>query len=123
LLEPRQERDTQAFVTGGAYSLFQYSRSIGSFPLLALVLAALIGVTCVLGAAGMGSAAGALVPAVGWFVVSIVLTLPTASGSVIIANTAAGKWYLYGGSACAAVGVVVAFMRRSRTAVRQHQSS
>jgi hypothetical protein len=136
LVEPRPEPDTQAFVTGGAYSLlflvgalealvgcFQFSRSIGSFPLLALVLAALIGVTCVLGAAGMDSAAGALVPAVGWFAVSVVLTLPTASGSVIISSGTAGEVYLYGGSLCAAAGVVVAFMRRARAAVRRHQSS
>ncbi|HUY44505.1 MAG TPA: hypothetical protein VMV92_02075 [Streptosporangiaceae bacterium] len=127
LPEPYRQRDAQAFVTGGAYSLlflagalqalvgcFQFSRSVGSLPLVALVLAALIGVTCVLGAAGMGSPAGALVPAVGWFVVSVALTLPTAAGSVIITNTAAGEWYLYGGSVCAAAGVVVAFVRRAR---------
>jgi uncharacterized protein DUF6113 len=136
LPEPYPQRDTQAFVTGGAYALlflagalqalvgcFQFSRSVGSFPLVALVLAALIGATCVLGAAGMGSPAGAFVPAVGWFLVSVVLTLPTSSGSVIVTNTAAGEWYLYGGSVCAASGVVVAFVRRARAAVPRHQNS
>jgi hypothetical protein len=32
---------------------------------------------------------------------------------VVITNTAAGKWYLFGGSACAAAGVVIGFVRWS----------
>jgi hypothetical protein len=80
-----------------------------------VLLAVVILVTCLLGAAGMGSAAGALVPALGWFGVSVVLSLPTAGGSVIITSSGPGEWYLYGGSACAAAGVVLAFVRRSRT--------
>ena len=128
LPNPPAPRGAQAFVAGGAYALlfllgaleglvgcFQFSRAVGSFPLAALVLAVAIGVTCVLGAAGMGSAAGALAPALGWFVVSVVLSLPTSGGSVIITGTTAGEVYLYGGSLCAAGGVVVAFVRRART--------
>jgi hypothetical protein len=46
--------------------------------------------------------------------VSVVLSLPTSGGSVLITSTAPGEWYLYGGSVCAAAGVVVAFMRRAR---------
>lgn len=127
LPNPPAPRDAQAFVTGGAYALlfllgalegligcFQFSRVVGSFPLVALVLAAAILVTCVLGAAGMKSAAGALVPALGWFVVSVVLSLPTSGGSVIITNSGAGQLYLYGGSLCAATGVVLGFLRRAR---------
>lgn len=128
LPNPPAPRDTQAFITGGAYALlfllgalealigcFQFSRVVGSFPLVALVLAAAILVTCVLGAAGMGSAAGALVPALGWFAVSVVLSLPTSGGSVIVTNSVAGQVYLYGGSLGAAAGVVLAFLRRART--------
>jgi hypothetical protein len=128
LPNPPAPRDTQAFITGGAYALlfllgalealigcFQFSRELGSFPLTALVLAAVIFVTCVLGAAGMGSAAGALVPALGWFAVSVVLSLPTSGGSVIVTNSLAGQVYLYGGSLGAAAGVVLAFLRRART--------
>ncbi len=128
LPNPPAPRDAQAFVTGGAYALlfllgalealigcFQFSRAVDSFPLAALVLAAAIGVTCVLGAIGMESAAGALVPALGWFGVSVVLSLPTSGGSVLISNSLAGQVYLYGGSVCAAGGVVVAFLRRART--------
>ncbi len=129
---PRPQRDSQAFVTGGGYALlfllgavqgligcFQFSHSVGPIPVAALILAALILATCVLGAAGMGSAAGALVPAAGWLLVSVVLTLPTPGGSVVVTNTAAGAWYLYGGSAAAAAGVVFAFVTRSRTRARR----
>ena len=118
-------------MTGGGYALlfllgafqgligsFQFSHVAGPIPVASLVLAGLILVTCVLGAAGMGSAAGALVPAAGWLLVSVVLTLPTPGGSVIVTNTAAGAWYLYGGSVCAAAGVVYAFVSRSRARVR-----
>ncbi len=129
---PPPQRDSQAFVTGGGYALlflagalqgligcFQYSRGVGPIPVTALILAALILATCVLGAAGMGSAAGALVPAVGWLLVSVALTLPTPGGSVIVTNTAAGAWYLYGGSVAAAAGVVFAFVTRSRVRARR----
>jgi hypothetical protein len=122
-------RDPDAFVTGGAYALlfllgglealigcFHYSHTLGSVPLAAAGFALLILVTCVLGAAGMRSAAGALVPALGWFAVSVVLTLPTAGGSVIITSSTAGEWYLYGGTLCAAAAVVAAFLRRGRAA-------
>ncbi len=128
LPNPPAPRDSQAFISGGAYALlfllgalegligcFQYSRAVGSFPLAALLLAVAIGATCALGAAGMGSAAGALAPALGWFIVSVVLSLPTSGGSVIITGTTAGEVYLYGGSLCAAGAVVVAFVRRART--------
>jgi hypothetical protein len=43
-----------------------------------------------------------------------VLTLPTAAGSVIVTNTSAGKWYLYGGAVCAGVGVAISFRWRPR---------
>jgi hypothetical protein len=52
-------------------------------------------------------------PAVGWFITSFVLAMSTSGGSVVITNTAAGKWYLFGGSACAIAGVVLGFARQS----------
>jgi hypothetical protein len=126
--ERRPERGTdpsvRALITGGAYALlflfgaaqgligcFQFGVAAGPVPLAALGFCVLIAATCLLGAAGMGSAAGALVPAVGWFLVSLVLTMPTAQGSVIVTNTAAGEWYLYGGSASAALALVIALVR------------
>jgi hypothetical protein len=97
----------------GLVGCFQYSRALGSFPVAAVIFAVLIGVTCVLGAWGMGKPLGGLMPAVGWFITSFVLAMSTPGGSVVITNTAAGKWYLFGGSACAVAGVVLGFARQS----------
>jgi hypothetical protein len=96
-------------VAQGLIGSFQYSRALGSFPVAALAFDVAILLTCLLGAWGMRSGLGGLMPAVGWFVSSFVLSMGTSGGSVVITNTGAGKWYLFGGSACAAAGVLVAF--------------
>jgi hypothetical protein len=88
---------------------FQYSRSVGFFPVAAVAFAVGIGVTCVLGAWGMSRPLGGLMPGVGWFIVSFVLAMTTPGGSIVITNTGAGKWFLFGGSVCVAAGVVIAF--------------
>jgi Family of unknown function (DUF6113) len=95
-------------VAEGVVGSFQYSRSPA--PLVAILLAALIFVTCLLCGLGMGSFAGGIVPAIGWFVASFVLSLPDSNGSVIITATTAGKWYLYGGALGAAAGAGAAFV-------------
>jgi hypothetical protein len=101
------------FLFGVGQSLvgcFQYSRALGSVPVAALAFDALILVTCVLGAWGMRSPLGGLVPAVGWFVTAYVLAMGTSGGSVVITSTGAGgKWFLFGGSVCAGAGVLIAF--------------
>jgi hypothetical protein len=106
----------------GLIGCFQYSRALGSFPIGAVAFAVAIGVTCVLGAWGMRRPLGGLMPAVGWFITSFVLAMGTPGGSVVITNTTAGKWYLFGGSACAAAGVVFGFIRWSpaRTGASRH---
>ena len=95
----------------GLIGCFQYGRALGSFPVGAVAFAVAIGVTCVLGAWGMRRPLGGLMPAVGWFITSFVLAMGTPGGSVVITNTTAGKWYLFGGAACAAAGVVFGFVR------------
>src|SRR6516165_4701442 len=90
-----------AGVVEGVIGSFQYGRNA---PLGAIVFCVVLLATCLLGAWGMHSVAGALWPAVGWFVASFVLSMPAASGSVIITSTTAGKWYLYGGTVCALTG-------------------
>ena len=99
-------------VMEGVIGCFHYSHSVGSIPVAALGFCALILVTCLLAGAGMGSPMGAVVVAVGWLAASFVLTLPTAAGSVIVTNTPAGTWYLYGGAVCAAIGSAVSFRYR-----------
>ena len=101
-------------VMEGLIGCFQFSHSLAGVPVMSLAFCALILVTIVAGAAGMGTALGGVLPAIGWLAASFVLTLPTAAGSVIVTNTTAGKWYLYGGAACAAVGIVASFGLRLR---------
>ena len=119
-----------AFVTGGAYALLfllgllegvigslQYSRGVaGSVPLGSIGFAAAILVTCGLSGWAMQGTPGALLPAIGWFVASFGLAMPNAGGSVIIANSSAGEWYLYGGSVCALLGVASSFVTVARGA-------
>jgi hypothetical protein len=76
----------------------------------------------VLGAAGMRTATGGVLPAVGWLIVTLVLSSAPAGGSVLIADSAAGKWFLFGGAICAAAGAVYAFARWSR-ASQQRRSA
>ena len=101
-------------VMQGLIGCFQYSHSLGGIPVMSLAFCALLLVTCVAGAAGMGTALGGVLPAIGWMAASFVLTLPTAEGSVVVTNTTAGEWYLYGGAACAATGIVASFGMRLR---------
>ena len=120
--DARRDRGTVAayvalFLLGlieGLIGCFQFGHSLGGVPVMSLVFCALILVTIVAGAVGMGTALGGVLPAIGWMTASFVLTLPTAAGSVIVTNTFAGKWYLYGGAACAAIGVVASFRWRLR---------
>ena len=99
-------------VMQGLVGCFQFSHTLAGVPVMSLAFCALILVTCVAGALGMGTALGGVLPAIGWMAASFVLTLPTAAGSVIVTNTSAGKWYLYGGAVCAAAGVVASFRWR-----------
>lgn len=124
--------DTHPAITAGGYvalfllgmvqgliGTFQYSRGPGV--LVAILFDAAILATCMLGARGMRTALGGVLPALGWFVVTVVLSSSnSAGGSVIVTNTAAGKWFLFGGSLCAAAGAVYAFARWSR-ATREHR--
>ena len=107
------------FVLGvmeGLIGCFQFSHGIGRVPVAALAFCLVVFLTCLLGGWGMGSPLGALLPAFGWFLASLLLTMPTAAGSVIVTNTAAGKWYLYGGAVSAGLGVVLTFLGWPRRA-------
>lgn len=101
-------------VLEGLVGSFQYSRALGSVPVAAVGFALLIGVTCVLGAWGMHQPMGGLLPAVGWLVASFFLARGTSGGSVLITNTGAGQWFLFGGAACTIAGVGTGFVRWSR---------
>jgi hypothetical protein len=96
----------------GLIGTFQFSR--GPAPLFALLFDAAILAASVLGSWGMRTALGGVLPAVGWFAVTVLLTSTSPGGSVIVTDTPAGMWFLYGGAVCAAAGAVYAFARWSR---------
>lgn len=103
------------FVLGGVQGLlgtFHYSS--GPVPLAAVLFDLAILATCVLGSWGMRTALGGVLPAAGWFLVTLVLSSGSAGGSILITDSTAGKWLLFGGAVCAAAGAVYAFARWSR---------
>ncbi len=64
-------------------------------------------VTCVACGWGVGTFAAGAAAAVGWIIASFIIAMPRPNGSVIITQSAAGEWYLYGArwlacSACSA---------------------
>ena len=115
-------KGTRLLVTGAIYGVlfllgaiqgligsFQYSRMAGAVPVAAIVSCVVILATCLLGAWAMHSVSGALAPAAGWIIASVMLSMPVSNGSVIITDSAAGKWFLYGGTVCAVTGVALSF--------------
>jgi hypothetical protein len=97
----------------GLIGTFQYSR--GPVPLAAICFDLAILATCLLGARGMRSGAGGALPAAGWFVVTVLLSSGNGD-SVLITDSVAGKWFLFGGALCAAAGAVIGFARWSKVA-------
>ena len=102
----------------GLIGCFQFSRGAGPVPVAALVFCVLLFASCLLGGWGMGTPLGALMVALGWFGVSVLLTMPSPGGSVIVTNTTAGRWFLYGGAVCAGAGLAVSFRWRTRRPAR-----
>jgi hypothetical protein len=99
----------------GMIGSFQYSRLA---PVGAILFCAGIFVTCLAGGWAMQSIMGAFMPAIGWVLASFVLAQPMSNGSVIIANTNPGKWYLYGGTLSATAAAVIGFALWVRAAKR-----
>ena len=93
---------------------FQYGR--GPAPVASVCFALAILVTCVLSAWGMRTVAGGLMPGVGWFIAAFILATGTRGGSVLITNSTAGEWFLFGGSSCAAAGCLVSYVRWTKVA-------
>jgi hypothetical protein len=94
----------------GMIGSFQYSRS--PVPLIAIVFAVIIGVTCGVCGWGVGTLTAGLLPGVGWLIASFIIAMPRQNGSVIVTATAAGEWYLYGGALACAIGTLAAFFTR-----------
>jgi hypothetical protein len=98
----------------GLIGSFQFSHTAGPVPLAAILSCLVILATCLLASWAVRSVTGALMPAFGWILASFVMSLPASNGSVIITNSAAGKWYLYGGTLSTVVGVALSFAGQAR---------
>ena len=113
------------FLFGAVQALigsFQYSRLSVPVPVAALLCCAAILATCVLAAWATRSVSGAVLPGMAWILTSFILSMPVTNGSVIITNTTAGKWYLYGGTLSVAAGVVLSFTGLARWSRRAGDS-
>lgn len=108
---------TMLFLLGaveGLLGTFHYNS--GPAPLAAVGFALAILATCLLGAWGMRSGLGGVLPAAGWFLATLLLSSGS-GGSVLVTNTMAGQWFLFGGSVFAAGGAVIGFTLWSKTSV------
>jgi len=94
-------------VVEGVIGSFQYSRS--PVPWIAISLDVIIFATFVLCGWGTLTFSGALAPAAGWMLAAFYLSMGTRQGSVIITNTSAGKWYLYGGALAVVASLLANF--------------
>jgi hypothetical protein len=92
----------------GVIGSFQYGQP--PVPLIAILLDVVIFATCVLCGWGTMTFSGALAPAAGWLLASFYLSVGTHQGSVIITNTTAGKWYLYGGALAVVASLLANFV-------------
>ena len=96
----------------GLLGTFHYSQ--GPAPLTSVLFDLAILATCVLGSHGMRTALGGVLPAIGWFAVTLLLSSGSAGGSILITATTAGEWFLFGGAVTTAAGAVYAFAKWSR---------
>jgi Family of unknown function (DUF6113) len=108
-------------VVQGVIGSFHYSQP--PVPLIAILLVVGIFATCVLCGWGTMTFSGALAPAAGWLLASFYLSMGTHQGSVIITNTTAGKWYLYGGALAVVASLLASFALLLRARVPPPSSS
>jgi hypothetical protein len=116
---PPEPTPEPAFLTGLTYGVlavlgvvlgviesFQFSWEVGSVPVAAIVLS-LVNLA-VFRAAGwaMGSRLGAVVPAVPWMVVLVVLSARRPEGDLVVTGTAAGYVYMFGGAVAVLIAIV-----------------
>jgi hypothetical protein len=113
-----------AFVTGGAYGVlavlglalglvgsFLFSGMVGPVPVAAIVFVLLNFGCFLLAGWAMGSALGALAPAVTWMVVVVLMSARRPEGDLVVTGTLPGYVFMVGGMVAALIAVVVALSR------------
>jgi hypothetical protein len=123
---PRPYSPEPAFLTGLVYGLlavlgvllgligsFEFSWQAGSVPVAALVLTA-VNLAVFRGAGwAMESKVAALVPAVFWIIVVLVLSSRRPEGDLVVTGTAAGYTFMFGGALAALVAIATTRSARS----------
>lgn len=104
----------------GLLGTFLYG--VGPHPVAAVLFDLAILATCLLGGWGLRRASGGLAPAAGWLVLVFILASGTSGGSVLITESAAGEWFLFGGAAGATAGVIAAFTLWSRAGLARSRT-
>jgi hypothetical protein len=97
----------------GVIGSFEFSWQAGSVPVAAIALSALN--LAIFRAAGwaMESRLGAVVPAVLWMIILVVLSSRRPEGDLVVTGTTPGYVYMFGGAAAALVAIV--WTRSSRS--------
>jgi Family of unknown function (DUF6113) len=90
----------------GVFGSFEFSWQLGAVPVAAIALS-LVNLA-VFRAAGwaMESRLGAVVPAVLWVIILVVLSSRRPEGDLVVTGTTAGYTYMFGGAAAALVAIV-----------------
>jgi Family of unknown function (DUF6113) len=97
----------------GVIGSFEFSWQAGSFPVAAIALSALN--LAIFRAAGwaMESRLGAVVPAVLWMIILVVLSSRRPEGDLVVTGTTPGYVYMFGGAVAALVAIIWTHSSRS----------
>lgn len=114
------EGPLDAFVSGAAYAAlgllggvfgvvgsFAQDWAVGSVPVAAIVLVALVFALARLAGLGMGGRLGAAIPAVVWGVVVFVMSMRRTEGDLVVPGSTAGYVFIIGGMIAAVAGIMM----------------
>ncbi|MFA1541312.1 DUF6113 family protein [Actinomadura monticuli] len=114
------EGPLDAFVSGAAYAAlallgavfgvvgsFAQDWTVGSVPVAAIVLVALVFAMARLSGLGMGGRLGAAIPAVAWGVVVFVMSVRRTEGDLVVPGSTAGYLFIIGGMVAAVAGIMM----------------
>lgn len=90
----------------GVFGSFEFSWQVGAVPVAAIALS-LVNLAIFRGAGwAMESKLGAVVPAVLWMIVLVLLSSRRPEGDLVVTGTTAGYTYMFGGAVAALVAIV-----------------
>jgi hypothetical protein len=90
----------------GVIGSFEFSWQVGSVPVAAILLSLVNLVVFRAAGCGMESKLGAVIPAVLWMIILVVLSSRRPEGDLVVTGTTAGYVYMFGGAAAALAAIV-----------------